>query len=203
MQGSVLICLILLIKAILKNKLLIRWHYYLWLLLLVRLTLPWSPQSRISIFNLIPQSGSPQRAESLINGNISKGDTKQVTPAPVKSAVIDTEREESQAVSEQLSQPVISESYKPFSVPVKSSPIVTSGFVDILPLFWFIGAIILAGYISLRNIFLWRAIKRERQVTDQQILDLLEDCKMQMQIQTVVGIVVTDKVKSPALFGFE
>ncbi|MHC4658315.1 MAG: LamG-like jellyroll fold domain-containing protein, partial [Planctomycetota bacterium] len=36
----------------------------------------------------------------------------------------------------------------------------------------------------------------------QEILDLLEDCKEQMGSRTVLGIVVSDKVKSPVLFGF-
>jgi len=39
-------------------------------------------------------------------------------------------------------------------------------------------------------------------VTDQQILDLLEDCKMQMGVRTIVAVVVTDRTRSPALFGF-
>jgi hypothetical protein len=39
-------------------------------------------------------------------------------------------------------------------------------------------------------------------LTDQKILDLLEDCKSEMGIRTILGVVITDKVKSPALFGF-
>jgi Tol biopolymer transport system component len=68
--------------------------------------------------------------------------------------------------------------------------------------FWLAGAVALGGYVLARNIWLWRAVKKERAVTDQAILDLLEDCKMQMRVQTIVGVVVTDRIKSPALFGF-
>jgi hypothetical protein len=64
LQGSLLICLILLVKSVLRDRLPIRWHYYLWFLLLVRLAMPWAPQSRISIFNLVPQYLSPGRAET-------------------------------------------------------------------------------------------------------------------------------------------
>ena len=55
LQASLLICLILLIQALLKGKLGVRWHYGLWLLLLVRMVMPWSPQSRLSMYNFIPQ----------------------------------------------------------------------------------------------------------------------------------------------------
>ena len=39
-QGSVLIGLILVVQIILRRKLPIRWHYFLWLLLLIRLAIP-------------------------------------------------------------------------------------------------------------------------------------------------------------------
>jgi len=211
-QGSVLICLILLLKAVLRQKLLIRWHYYLWLLLLVRLALPWSPQSRISMFNLMPQSGSMQRTEPVV---VSEGssdsialssegtsDINQAGSANDKATGTNAEHSESMATSELVAETVIVDSDRPPSVVTESIPEISSGFIDVLPLIWFIGALVLAGYISLRNIVLWRAVKSERQVTDQNILELLEDCKMQMRIQTVVGVVVTDKVKSPALFGY-
>ncbi|MHC4424798.1 MAG: M56 family metallopeptidase, partial [Planctomycetota bacterium] len=147
-QGTVVICLILLVKAVLRDKLPIRWHYWLWLLLLVRIFLPWAPSSKLSIFNFIPAS--------LEVGRLVPIDTR-------------------------------------------------TGFlrlVNILPYVWLIGALILAGFALLRSFRLWRTVKRERPITNEKILDLLEDCKMEMGIQTLVGVVVSDRVKSPALFGF-
>jgi len=134
-QGSVLIGLILLVKIILRGRLPIRWHYFLWLLLLVRLAAPRLPQSRFSIFNLMPES-------------------------------------------------------------------LQTGRVDILPLLWLLGALVMACIVGARNFSLWRTVKRERPITDREILDLLEDCKMEMRVQTIVGVVVSDRVKSPVLFGF-
>ena len=75
-------------------------------------------------------------------------------------------------------------------------------FVRMLPFLWFVGTVLIAGYIFFRSIGLWRIVKRERPITDSEILDLLEDCKMQMGIQTIIGVVVSDRIKSPALFGF-
>jgi len=74
--------------------------------------------------------------------------------------------------------------------------------LSVLPLVWLTGALGLGGHLSLRNLRVWRAVKRERLVTDQDITELLENCKMQMGIETVLAVAVTDKVKSPALFGF-
>jgi len=134
-QGSVLIGLIFLVKLVLGGRLPIRWHYFFWLLLLVRLAAPRLPQSRFSIFNLIPESLQPGR-------------------------------------------------------------------VEILPILWLVGALVMAGIVGARNFTLWRTVRRERPITDQEILDLLEDCKMEMNVRTIVGVVVSDRVKSPVLFGF-
>ncbi len=190
LQGSVLICLILLVKAVLRHKLLIRWHYYLWLLLLLRLALPWSPQSRISIFNLMPQSGSQQRTESvtindessddIVHSDGGTSDTGQIEPDSGQTIGAEAVQSETLQASEPASEIVTTGTDKMSSAVIEPIQSQTSGLSDILPLIWFLGALVLAGYIFFRNIILWRAIKSERQVTDQQILELLEDCKMQM-----------------------
>src|SRR3954468_22410762 len=52
-MASILVGLILFVKTILRNKLTARWHYLLWLILIVRLLLPWSPDSQYSIYSLL------------------------------------------------------------------------------------------------------------------------------------------------------
>ena len=64
-QASIVICIILILQWLLRNKLNARWHYGLWLLLLVRMLLPWAPQSPTSIFNLW-QADTPQHIETII-----------------------------------------------------------------------------------------------------------------------------------------
>lgn len=39
-------------------------------------------------------------------------------------------------------------------------------------------------------------------MTEQWLLELFEDCRQQMQLRTMLGLFVTDKVNSPSLFGF-
>lgn len=211
-QASVLICLILLVKIVFRQKLPVRWHYYLWLILLVRLALPWSPQSRISVYNFMPQGSSQQESvpvtinnesdESKKSSSVFGSDAEQAQSAQSETTNINTDQPESLITSEPATVPTTTRTDTLPPAAAKTAQAITPGFGEILSFLWFTGVLALAGYISIRNIILWRAIKKERQVTDQEVLELLEDCKMQMQIQTVVGVVVTDKVKSPALFGF-
>ena len=196
-QASLLICVILLLQRILRNRLCIRWHYSLWLLLLVRMLLPWAPQSRASLFNLIPRSAHQQQAEygQQENGEQNVGSdaagSESVESVPASPATTTQESPEAVTVTPAINQAVQNQIMPDFSRIVK-----------ILPLLWLIGALVLAVYVGTGNFNLWRIVKRRRPLTDQKILELLEDCKAQMGIQTILGIVPTDKVESPALFGF-
>ena len=77
LQESLLICVILLIQKALGYRLGVRGRYGLWLVLLVRLALPWAPQSRVSVYNLLPRSPS-QRYEWSTAAPGNAGLTKRV-----------------------------------------------------------------------------------------------------------------------------
>ena len=173
-QGSVLIVLIVLLQIILRGKLSIRWHYMLWLLLLIRLAVPWLPESKISVFNLLPKS--------IQQGKIIES-VSEPQNARYMGRYLYTETEEARK-SEVNSESVFNK------------------FVRMSPLLWLLGVATLAVYVCAGNIHLWWLVTRERPLTDQKILDLLEDCKSEMSIRTILGVVITDKVNSPALFGF-
>ncbi|MHC4753186.1 MAG: M56 family metallopeptidase, partial [Planctomycetota bacterium] len=155
------------------------------------------PESRLSVFNLIPQS-IPQRQTEYVRQKISD--------ESLKSDIAIEDTEESVPTSTTTAKQEIRESVTPRPVvkqQTKSRPKTKSfKLADILSLVWLTGAVLLTLYVCASNFNLLRIVKRRRPVTDQKILDLLEDCKSQMRIRTILGVVVTDKVKSPALFGF-
>ncbi|MHC4632738.1 MAG: M56 family metallopeptidase [Planctomycetota bacterium] len=173
-QGSVLIVLIVLVQKILRRRLGIRWHYFLWLLLLIRLAMPWLPESRISVFNLVPRS--IQHGRIIESFSEAQSDSDMDFYFGAESADDQEPENNSEAISVR--------------------------FARMLPMLWLLGTVAIGVYVCVRNISLWLTVKRERPITDQKILDLLEDCKMQMGIQTIIGVVVSDRIKSPALFGF-
>jgi len=197
LQASLMVCLILLLQRILRSKLGIRWHYGLWMLLLVRMSLPWAPQSKASLFNLIPQSVYQQQIEYVQpETNEQKVGSDLTSSAPVEAVPASgavTIQKSPDAVS---ATPTIKQ-----DVQYQFKPDL-SKMIKLLPLFWLIGALVLFLYVCTGNFNLWRIVKSQRPLIDQKILELLEDCKSQMGIQTILGIVTTNKVKSPALFGF-
>jgi bla regulator protein BlaR1 len=61
-MASVLVVLIVVIQQVLKHRLKPRWHYLMWLLVIVRLILPWGPESEFSIYNWIGYTDSVHTA---------------------------------------------------------------------------------------------------------------------------------------------
>jgi len=199
MQVSVLVCLIFVIKAVIRRRLAVRWHYWLWLLLLVRMVSPWVPESSFSVFTLTSQAQRavvPEhiaKAAAKLNPNIEIRNTNQI-----------------QTTNIQMTETKIPAAARlPDTTPTKlisaQAPAGTStfslGVIDVLSLIWFTVALGLAIFALMCNFRLWRIIKSQRPLTEGKILDLLEDCKAEMGVQTILGVIVTDKVKSPALFG--
>ena len=187
-QASLLICLILLVQLMLRGKLGVRWHYCLWLLLLIRLVMPWAPESRMSIFNLIPPWARQSQiefvpddiADDSLNSDVAGVGINESTPVSI--TVVPQEIPE--AITATPEEPGVFE------------------LADMLPLIWLIGALVLAVYVCASNFNLRRTIKKACPLMDRKILDLLEKCKSQMGIRTILRVVVTDRVKGPALFGF-
>ena len=190
---SVLICLILVIKAVLRQRLAVRWHYWLWLLLLVRMLMPWAPQSSLSVFTLISRAKS-----SIVTEHITK-----VTPS---APMLDLTASHTQGTRSKATVPPQAQdqaSITGTTLQTAQAPAGTLSFqiVSILSLLWFIAALALAIAALACNFKLWRIIRSQRPLTEGNILDALEDCKAEMGIQTILGVIVTDKITSPALFG--
>jgi beta-lactamase regulating signal transducer with metallopeptidase domain/Tol biopolymer transport system component len=172
LQAALLLCLILVIQLILRGRLPIRWRYYLWLLLLIRMATPWLPESRISIFNWVPRSIQQGGIiEPLLQPQDARGMGFYFHPETADDRETDAET-------------------------------AFVRFTRMVPLLWLLGMMLLAVYVGAGNFHLWWLVTRERPLTDQKVLDLLEDCKAEMRIRNILGVVTTDKVKSPALFGF-
>ena len=174
LQGTVLIVMIVLIQKILRRRLPAHWHYLLWMLLLIRLAIPWLPESKMSIFNLVPRS--VQQGRIIESFSQSRSTDPMGFYMHARSGNVQQTTEETETISVR--------------------------FVRKLPVLWLAGTALLAGYVLMRSISLWRTVKRERPITGSEILDLLEDCKMQMGVETILAVVVSDRIKSPALFGF-
>ncbi len=179
-QGAVLIVLVLAVQWAFRGRLHPRWRYALWLLVLVRLALPWTVASPTSLFNLVKLSVAPP---SFAGARATPGGADSGAAEP--AATVRIER----AGGASALRP-----------PIWGRP--SGSRLPVLLGLWALGALGLAGCLVVTHCRLARRISRQRPVTDAALLELLEDCKQQMGVRVPITLVETREVRSPSLFGF-
>ncbi len=195
--ASLVICLILAAQKSLGYRLGPRWSHALWLVLLIRMVVPWAPQSRISLLNLLPSS--VRQAQPPAGSTLTEQDPGFHSAAVSHAGETATPQDATARPSVQKAAPPkpqtlaqAEQSPRPPFLPLRR----------ILPLLWLAGAALVGAYLLASHFALWRIVKRERPMVDQSTLELFEECKTQMGIQTLIAAVPSDQVASPALFGF-
>jgi len=165
-QASLVIIVVLLAQWLLGKRLTARWRHALWLLVLVRLLLPASFPSSISMFNWL--DARPERIAGMVAGE---------RPGPYGPESPDSAAADSHSVSR-------STAWRSLGV------------------LWLAGALAIPAYVLAASFRMGWIIRRQRPVTQGQVLDLLEDCKQTMAVRAPLTLVETALVRSPALFGF-
>jgi beta-lactamase regulating signal transducer with metallopeptidase domain len=178
-QAAVLILLVLAAQWAFGRRLNPRWRYGLWLLVLIRLALPWTIPSSASVFNLLTLSGA---SSSLVGWRAAAAGPS--SPAGQATAVAHTEPLDYEPALQSAPAPRLSTSAR-----------------WLLGL-WLAGASALTAGLWVTHVRLSRRVARRRPLTDAALLDLLENCKQEMGVQVPVTLVETGEVGSPALFGF-
>ena len=195
--ATVIICLILLIQKILGDKLGPRWCHSLWLVLLIRMVLPWVPSSRLSLFNLVPswerQAQSQQLHEIAEQKEVSPLAETAENPEAIPNHELQSEASIRKVVSPRPQ--------KLANVEGKFKSRLLS-FRPVLPILWLAGTIVIGAYLLISNFALWRIVKRDSPLVNQSMLELFEECKAQMGVQSLVVVVPSSQIRSPGLFGF-
>jgi beta-lactamase regulating signal transducer with metallopeptidase domain len=176
-QAGVIILLVLGAQWALGRRLRPSWRFGLWLLVVVRLALPWTIPSAVSLFNFLSWARVSEAVVSL-----------RATPSG--AAVIQpTGSALAQAPAQQAA--------------VASAAAPSFGLnLSWLSLAWAAGVFALASGLVITHYRLWRRVAPCRPLIDSRVLNLLEDCKQRMGVRVPVALVETAAVDGPCLFGF-
>ncbi len=178
-QASVLILLVLSAQWLLRKHLSPRARHALWLLVLVRLLLPWSVESRLSVFNLVPTTAVSW---------VSTIGAPPLKPAPTAPSSPESAEESAPEYKATATEP--------------RSPAVSLSWTKIVVLAWLAGVFALPLFLLVSNLKLGFTVRRQRPLTDTAVLNLLEDCKETMGVRTPLTLVETPATNCPALLGF-
>lgn len=184
--ASFLIFLILLTKNLFKNKLGVKFHYMIWFIIILRLSIPQLPTSSFSMFNFIPkinkmpplivvQKNTPNKAQATI---------------PVKlNNVYNTDNSLNSLTS-------LDTNYVAMNMPI------TWSITLLFPFIWAVGVLLISIYRMGIYFHFRRKILKLPPVTDNEILNILENCQNKMGINKSINLVITKQIKSPSILGF-
>jgi beta-lactamase regulating signal transducer with metallopeptidase domain len=187
-QAGILIGLVLLLQRVLGRRLGVRGRYCLWLLVLLRLALPGTLQSPVSVYNVLPSA--PLRGY-------------EASGAPTRGAWASVPTTGSPAVP--TPEPPGSDVFVPLVEATAAQrgqwPRLPARVTILLSLVWLAGAASLAGCILASNLRLRRMVRRSRPVTDHGLQDLLDECRHLLGVRARPRVITTDEIGSPALLG--
>jgi bla regulator protein BlaR1 len=188
LMGSILVFLILAVKFAFKSTLNANWHYYIWLLLLLRLIIPFNLESPVSIYNFV-KLDSPG---SIFNSQASFTELKNLS----------TETGDSPSKLVGYTIPLNSaEVKKDFTDKPTPTDFEVINWKAALIILWLIGVALLVGYTIFINLKLWYHIRTELKTNSESVTCILETCKSELNITKNIPIVITSKAHTPALFG--
>lgn len=169
--SSILICLILLIRLLLGRRLNPDLKYCIWMLLMLRLLIPYAPQSPVSIYNLFPFTGHETRYVLDLYGiNTESGARTAAAPASQDSLASGGVNPEKPAAA----------LFVLWATGVLSFGLYT-------------------GTVNIR--FGLKLLSGSKVITGPEYTKLLQECGQRLGIRKKLRLAETDAVKAPALYG--
>lgn len=189
-MGSILALLILFIKIVFRKKLNAHWSYYIWFILLIRLIMPFAPESSMSVFNLFDSTNGPPKIIREEFTYIAKENDiviEQDIYAPVDDSIVDNTIIKDNP-TKNTSTPALKQNN--FSL------------LKTLSIVWLSGVLIIALYTMIVNLRLWNILRKKPPTSNKKIIFLWEDSKRKMNIHTDIPIISDSSIKTPTLFSF-
>lgn len=189
-MATVMVLLILVIRALLKHRLPIKWQYGLWLLLIVRLLLPWAPESSLSLFNLFP----------FIHQDSWQAPVKLADPEPALPG-----EPEGYLPSTVTSGPHASESL--INAEIDMPPPSTYGKVSLwrdtaIFIVWSVGVLIFGLRLVKVHIAFSRGLKETPPIPAEfHLVDLLDRCRQEIGVNRSIPLLVSPAMAGPGLYG--
>lgn len=168
--------IILFTKLIFREKIGVKGNYFIWLILILRLLMPYTPQSQISFFNLFNNNYAMGKVINssdmkMGNKNISKNTVNLETKVSVPKSTITK----------------------------KNNGV--NNYIEIAAFLWILVVIILALKMVIATILFSYKLSFYKEVRENDVLDMLRECKNKVGVKKRISIYRTNLVKVPGIFG--
>lgn len=183
-MGTVIALLVFLIKGIFINKLSPTWHYYIWVIVIIRLLVPYSLSSSYSVFNLVPVSFH----DSITVNNTENKPKTDAAITPNASNPANSNDQGSINKTSTTNSNAKTDNHK-------------MDYFKILGVLWITGASLSILYILLSYYAFAKKIKSSPAFINEEDTNALSLSKAIMGVSTNITLVYYSKAKAPALTG--
>ncbi len=177
-MGSIIVVCILLSKIIVKDRIGVKFQYAIWFILILRLLLPFTPSSNLSVYNYVPSNVSTEEG-SLMS-------------IPSASPQIDEGGRENTGEVSSISLEKTEHKSLDNIILVR----------NIIPFIWILGVCSIGLIMFINNMLFLRRIRKCPRIKDQHVLSIMDDCKKLMNLPKDINLVEADFVHTPCVFKF-
>lgn len=195
LEGSFLVLVILLVRKLMKKRMKKSFTYYIWLVLIMKLLLPFGIESSISIYNLIPENLNSENLEISAAGNFPKDN-----PIENNKDYSSLEGKDIKNNSEAIyhnSETLLEKN----NISNESNNLRTMNMKNLLVILWSFIVI----FLTLKNLIFYTIFKnniiKEKELYNFNLENYLEEGKTLINIKKNIKIKTSNKVKSPILIG--
>jgi len=154
--------IIIFLKWILKDRISPEWHYIIWVVLILKLIVPFGPESAVSLFNAVP----------IVTQNTNFTQATEQSHRPTEIV--------------QQEKPYIPTAGEARDTFWSIATIVEKG----MPYFWLFGAILLLIWLLFTNYSLHRKLKKRGVFASESINLIFEECKRRMVVKRNIEIII-------------
>lgn len=176
LNASILVVLILMIKTILRDRLNVKFHYFIWFILIIKLIIPYGPQSNLSIFNLF---NSVIEKNSIYNNYAGKKEVISDSIQPINDQKIVNMNNDKNIIS--------------FNIKIN--------YRNILAYIWLLGVIffLIQTLYGIRKLQVIKSNLVENKFSN--FDSILDKTLKIMNIKKKVSLIYTNEIDSPCLYG--
>lgn len=228
LKASVIILIVLLLRWLFKDRINAKWYVIMWTIVALRLILPWAPNTRTSMFNIIDINSSDIQGVLVYIENYteSKHPTVESDEVGNKSFVYPGECQKQDSGIKDLSERYaekesvlksrniigdVDESENGTGA-VQNSVSYISGYdISYKPhtaplvfwslIIWIGGVLTFYSYIIISNIKFYKKTNDRRLIIDTRIWRIAKQCKKQLRIKKSILLYETGAVEEPCIYG--
>lgn len=181
-EAGILVLLVCAVRWLFRKQLTPQWRCALWLLVAIRLLLPFSFSSVTSVFNLLPSWAPPSSSPPLLQLPLPTPEVVGHLPLAMRGTLAVPTPATSVSVA---AAPHPHQSHWPLFILVT----------------WLSGVTVLAAHTLFFSIRLWRRCARLQPVTDPTVLAILKECCLLLNLRATPILLESVEVTTPALYG--